>query len=57
MKKILGTCGKTERHTVVWYEGDRVEIPAINVRFVTYTRDLEEALAICRRNLLNFEEA
>ena len=56
MKKIIGTCGKNERNVVYWFEGDRISIPSVNVMFVTYTRDRDEALDICRRNLLNFVE-
>lgn len=56
MKQIIGTCGKGERNVVYWFEGDCITIPAVNVMFVTYTRDREEALAICRRNLFNFVE-
>lgn len=57
MKKLIGTCGKSERYTVWWVVGDFVVIPDLNVRFVTDTRDRKEALAICHRNLLNFAEA
>ena len=55
--KILGTCGKAERFVVYWFEGDRITIHAANVTFCTNTRDLGEALTICRRNLLNFVAA
>lgn len=57
MKKVIGTCGKTEKNIVYWVEGEYIAIPAANVTIVTYTRDRNEALAICRRNLLNFVEA
>ena len=57
MKTILGTCGKSEKLVVYWFVGDRITIPAANVMFATYTQDKQEALAICRRNLLNFVEA
>ena len=57
MKKVIGTCGKYERFIVYWVEGDMISIPAVNVMFVTYTRDRNEALEICRRNLINFVEA
>ena len=57
MKKIIGTCGKYERFIVYWVEGDMISIPAINVMLATYTRDRNEALEICRRNLINFVEA
>ena len=56
MKKVIGTCGKHERYIVYWFEGDSITIPALNVTIVTYTRDREEALAICKRNFLNFVE-
>lgn len=56
MKKLIGTCGKVERRKVWWFEGDRIEIEGLNVTFCSDTRDREEALAICRRNLLKFEE-
>lgn len=52
----IGTCGTAERHNVYWVEGDRITIEGLNVMFATNTRDREEALAICRRNLLNFVE-
>lgn len=57
MRKVIGTCGKSERFVVYWLEGDQISIPALNVMIVTYTRDREEALAICRRNFINFVEA
>ena len=57
MKKVIGTCGKTEKNIVYWVEGEYIAIPAANVTIVTYTRDRNEALEICRRNLLNFVEA
>jgi hypothetical protein len=53
----MGTCGKYERFTVYWVEGECITIPGINIMFATYTRDRAEALAICYRNLLNFVEA
>lgn len=56
MKKVIGTCGKYDRNVVYWIEGDCITIPVANVMFVTYTRDREEALEICRRNLINFVE-
>ena len=57
MRKILGTCGVAEKYVVYWTPGEWVTIPAVNVTFCTDTRDKGEALAICRRNLLNFVES
>ena len=56
MKKVIGTCGKADRNVVYWSEGDCITIPAANIMISTYTRDREEAIAICRRNLINFVE-
>lgn len=53
--KVIGTCGKAERLIVKWYEGDRIVIEKANVAFYTDTRNIEEAIAICERNLINFK--
>ena len=57
MRKIIGTCGKTKRHIVYWFEGDGISVPTINIAIITDTRNKEEAVEICRRNLVNFVEA
>ena len=43
-------------YMVCWHEGDRITLPALGVLIATDTRDREEAIAICRRNLRNFAE-
>lgn len=52
--KVIGTCGKAEALIVKWYEGDRIAIEKANVAIYTDTRNIEEAIAICERNLINF---
>lgn len=55
--KILGTVMTGGcLYAVVWHEGDRITIPALGTLIATDTRDRNEALAICRRNLRNFAE-
>lgn len=53
---FLGTCGRPKRYMVVWYEGNRIGIPALDIWFMNCTHDREEALAVCYRNLLDFVE-
>lgn len=43
-------------YIVIWRKGDRITIPALGAFIATDTKDREEALEICRRNLKNFVE-
>ena len=53
----LGMCIKGENaYIVCWFEGDRITIPALGTLIATDTHDRQEALAICKRNLVNFIE-
>ena len=54
----LGTCRLNDSlYIVCWFEGDRITIPALGTLIATDTRNREEAVKICRRNLKNFVEA
>ena len=57
MKKLGMVVNDGNGYIVCWYEGDRITIPALGTLIVTDTREREEALNICRRNLNNFVEA
>jgi hypothetical protein len=55
--KVLGTVTTGGNvYAVIWHEGDRISIPMLCTMIATYTRNRDEALAICRRNLRNFVE-
>ena len=51
MRKLIGYCGVAERYKVWWVEGEWIAVPDANVVICTDTRDMDVALAICRRNL------
>lgn len=53
----LGTClSNGNLYIVCWFEGDRITIPALGTLIATDTRNREEAVEICKRNLKNFIE-
>ena len=43
-------------YIVIWHEGDRITIPALGTMIATDTRNMEETIAICKKNLRNFTE-
>lgn len=57
MKTLIGMCGKYERFAVYWIEGEFISVPAVGSMICTDTRSFDEAVAICKRNLINFIEA
>ena len=55
--KVIGTVlTGGNLYAVYWHEGDRITIPVLRTMIATDTRDLAEAIAICRRNFRNFSE-
>ena len=56
MRKLGMIVNGDSAYIVCWFEGDRITIPATGTLIATSTRDLEEALRICRRNFSNFIE-
>ena len=54
MMKIGFVDKGNNRYIVCWYEGDRITIPALGTMIATNTREKQEALEICRRNLIGF---
>ena len=55
----IGYCVNNDgsAYIVLWVVGDRITIPATGCLIATDTRNKEEALEICRRNLKNFVKA